>query len=45
MGIRRFTEVTKEMSEVRNIGVPGVEAPTTECDDPRCPFHGNTPRR
>jgi len=45
MGIRRFTEVTKKMSEVKNIGVPGVEPPTTECEDPRCPFHGRLPVR
>jgi len=25
----------------RNIGLPGVEAPEKECDDPNCPFHGS----
>jgi len=24
----------------RNIGLPGVEPPEKECDDPNCPFHG-----
>ena len=33
------------MSKVRNVGIPGVEPPTTECDDPRCPFHGKLPTR
>lgn len=25
---------------VNNIGVPGIVAPTKECTDPHCPFHG-----
>ncbi len=25
---------------VNNIGVPGIVAPTKECNDPHCPFHG-----
>ncbi len=33
------------MSKVRNIGIQGVEPPATECDDPRCPFHGQLPTR
>ncbi len=24
----------------RNIGLPGVEPPERECNDPNCPFHG-----
>ncbi len=29
---------------VRNIGIP-VKPPETECNDPKCPFHGNLPVR
>lgn len=32
-------------SKVRNIGIPDVEPPANECDDPNCPFHGNLPVR
>ena len=45
MGERRVTEVKEQMSKVRNTGIQGVEPPTTECDDPRCPFHGQLPTR
>ena len=24
----------------RSVGIPGVENPERECDDPNCPFHG-----
>ena len=30
--------------KVRNIGLD-VEPPTTSCEDPRCPFHGQLPIR
>lgn len=30
---------------VRNIGIPGVVAPETECDDPHCPFHAHVKTR
>ena len=33
------------MSKVRNVGIPGVEPPATECEDLRCPFHGKLPVR
>ena len=26
----------------RNIGVPGVVVPKKECEDKKCPFHGDT---
>ena len=26
----------------RNIGVPGVTPPKSECKDPACPYHGTT---
>lgn len=26
----------------RNIGVPGVTPPKSECQDPACPYHGTT---
>ncbi len=29
----------------RSIGLPGVEPPEAECDDPNCPFHGRLPVR
>lgn len=29
---------------VKNIGIP-VKLPEAECDDPKCPFHGNLPVR
>lgn len=29
------------MSKVRNIGLEGVEAPTKECEDTQCPWHGS----
>jgi len=25
---------------VKNSGIKGVEAPSKECNDPKCPFHG-----
>jgi len=33
------------LGKARNIGIPGVEPPSVECDDPNCPFHGNLPVR
>mgnify|MGYP000114831585 CR=1 FL=1 len=29
----------------RNIGIPGVNPPPRECDDPLCPWHGHLPVR
>ncbi|AWR97292.1 30S ribosomal protein S17 [Acidianus sulfidivorans JP7] len=30
------------MSQVsKNIGIPGISAPTSQCNDKNCPFHGN----
>ena len=29
---------------MKNIGIP-VKPPKTECEDPKCPFHGNLPVR
>lgn len=26
--------------KVRNIGIPGIEAPAERCNDVHCPFHG-----
>ncbi|MHA1303327.1 MAG: 30S ribosomal protein S17 [Candidatus Heimdallarchaeaceae archaeon] len=45
MGRRRLLEmIILSSSKVRNIGL-NVDAPTTSCDDPRCPFHGKLPIR
>lgn len=28
-------------SKVKNIGIPGVNPPERECNDPKCPWHGH----
>jgi small subunit ribosomal protein S17 len=28
-------------SQVRNVGIPGVEPPKTVCSDKKCPWHGD----
>ncbi len=32
-------------TKIRNIGVPGIEAPIEVCTDKHCPFHGSLPVR
>ncbi len=29
------------LSQVRNIGIPGIEPPKETCNDPKCPWHGH----
>ena len=33
------------MIRTKNIGIPGVKTPTKECEDTKCPYHGNTKLR
>ncbi len=29
------------MTKARNIGIPGIQPPENECNDPKCPWHGH----
>ncbi len=37
--------MAKTKSKVRNIGIPNINPPEKDCDDPNCPFHGSLPVR